>query len=89
MTAASGADKVGPVAIIGDAAHAMLPYQGVGGGQGLEDAYVLWKLLSHPQVTRKNVMTALKSYNSVRSPAAKIAAENSRVLGEMAKFDYG
>ena len=45
----------GPVAILGDAAHGMLPHLGSGAGQGLEDAYLLGKLLGHPQTTLQNV----------------------------------
>ena len=45
----------GRVTILGDAAHGMLPHLGAGAGQGLEDAYVLGKLLGHPQTTLENV----------------------------------
>lgn len=45
----------GPVAILGDAAHGMLPHLGAGAGQGIEDAYLLGKLLGHPQTTLENV----------------------------------
>lgn len=45
----------GRVALLGDAAHAMLPHLGAGAGQGLEDAVVLVKLLGHPQVSKANV----------------------------------
>lgn len=33
----------------------MFPHLGAGAGQGLEDAYVLTRLLSHPQTTASNV----------------------------------
>ena len=36
-------------------AHGMLPHLGAGAGQGLEDAYLLCKLLSHRQTTLQNV----------------------------------
>ena len=45
----------GRVAILGDAAHGMLPHLGAGAGQGIEDAYLLGKLLGHPQTTLANV----------------------------------
>ena len=38
-------NKSNNVILIGDAAHAMLPHQGAGAGQGLEDALILAKLL--------------------------------------------
>ncbi|VDB94406.1 unnamed protein product [Peniophora sp. CBMAI 1063] len=43
------------VALIGDAAHAMLPHLGSGAGTGIEDAYVLASLLGHPQTRRSNL----------------------------------
>lgn len=36
-------------------AHAMLPHLGAGAGQGIEDAEVLSRLLSHPQTNLENV----------------------------------
>ena len=36
-------------------AHAMLPHLGAGAGQGLEDAYVLTRLLSHPETNVNNL----------------------------------
>ncbi|MCO6059069.1 FAD-dependent monooxygenase, partial [Pseudomonas sp. MOB-449] len=44
----------GRVALIGDAAHAMLPHQGAGAGQGLEDAYFLARLLGDARVNAGN-----------------------------------
>ena len=36
-------------------AHAMLSSLGAGAATGIEDAYLLGKLLGHPQTTRANV----------------------------------
>lgn len=36
-------------------AHGMLPHMGAGAGQGLEDAYLLVRLLSHPKTTIENI----------------------------------
>lgn len=44
----------GRVAVLGDAAHAMLPHLGAGAGQSLEDALLLVRLLSHPGATSAN-----------------------------------
>ena len=46
---------MGRVALVGDAAHAMLPYLGAGAGQALEDALVIVKLLAHPRTSAENV----------------------------------
>ncbi|TFY80957.1 hypothetical protein EWM64_g3057 [Hericium alpestre] len=45
----------GRVALIGDAAHAMLPHLGAGAGQGIEDSYVITRLLAHPQANATNL----------------------------------
>ena len=37
----------------------MLPHMGAGAGQGIEDAYLLCKLLSHPETTTQNVEVRL------------------------------
>ena len=36
-------------------AHAMLPHLGAGAGQGLEDAYVLTRLVSYPETNVNNL----------------------------------
>ena len=41
--------------IMGDAAHAMLPHLGAGAGVGIEDAFVMARLLAHPQTKRENL----------------------------------
>ncbi|TFY66084.1 hypothetical protein EVG20_g5005 [Dentipellis fragilis] len=69
----------GQVALIGDAAHAMLPFLGAGAGQGIEDAYVLARLLSHPQTNISNLEDVLKAYSLVRVPrASEIALRSKR-----------
>ncbi|EKM61811.1 uncharacterized protein PHACADRAFT_248683 [Phanerochaete carnosa HHB-10118-sp] len=73
----------GPVAILGDAAHGMLPHLGSGAGQGIEDAYVLGKLLSHPQTTPGNVEEVLKAYATIRQPRAQRVWEGSRRAGDI------
>lgn len=73
----------GPVAILGDAAHGMLPHLGAGAGQGIEDAYLLGKLLGHPQTTLENVDDVLKVYAAVRQPRAQRVWEGSRRAGDV------
>lgn len=76
----------GPVALIGDAAHAMTPHQGLGGGQGIEDAYVLWRVLADPTTSRSNLAEVLKVYNDVRLPFAQKIAARSLANGLMYGF---
>lgn len=71
------------VALIGDAAHAMLPHQGAGAGQGLEDAYFLAQLLADPQLTAEQVPAVLRAYDSVRRPRACRVQRTSREAGEL------
>jgi salicylate hydroxylase len=57
----------GAIALLGDAAHAMLPFAAQGAGMAIEDAAVLAKLLSDS--TRDNVAgipAALKRYSKAR-----------------------
>lgn len=73
----------GTVAVLGDAAHAMTPHQGIGAGQGIEDALVLGRLLTHPARTRDNVSILMEIYNQIRVEPAQKAIEKSRRTGEM------
>ncbi|KAI0363533.1 FAD/NAD(P)-binding domain-containing protein [Pilatotrama ljubarskyi] len=61
----------GHVALLGDAAHGMLPHLGAGAGQGLEDAYVLAGLLSHPEASVGNIEAVLRTYSQTRRPRAQ------------------
>lgn len=45
----------GRVALLGDAAHGMLPHLGAGAGQGIEDALALVRLLTHQETNAKNI----------------------------------
>ncbi|KAI0828955.1 FAD/NAD-P-binding domain-containing protein [Trametes gibbosa] len=61
----------GRVALLGDAAHAMLPHLGAGAGQGLEDAFVLARLLGNPGTNAGNVEAVLQAYSAIRRPRAQ------------------
>ena len=50
-----GSYSRGQVAVLGDAAHGMLPHLGAGAGQGIEDALVIVTLLKHPRVNKSNI----------------------------------
>ncbi|TDL26047.1 salicylate hydroxylase, partial [Rickenella mellea] len=75
------------VAFLGDAAHAMMPHLGSGGGQAVEDAYVLAALLAHPHATRSTIPQILRSYDAVRVPLSQRIATNSRLIGEAYHFN--
>ncbi|KAG2035547.1 hypothetical protein BDR03DRAFT_1012407 [Suillus americanus] len=74
------------VALIGDAAHAMMPYCGAGAGQAIEDAFVLGRLLAHTLTTLDNVPAALKVYQDVRLPFTQFVARGSESTGKMYHF---
>ena len=64
----------------------MMPHQGLGACQGIEDAFVLAKLLGHPLATTRTLEKALRAYDKVRRPVAQRAARDSKVTGEI--FDW-
>ncbi|KZV87796.1 FAD/NAD(P)-binding domain-containing protein [Exidia glandulosa HHB12029] len=76
----------GRIAIQGDAAHAMTPYNGSGVNQAIEDAYVLGRMLTHPKTTLETVESALKAYDFVRRERAQGVQELSLELGRLATF---
>ncbi|KAL1894036.1 hypothetical protein Sste5346_006178 [Sporothrix stenoceras] len=60
----------GSVALAGDAAHPMLPHQGQGGAQGIEDGVVLGLVLAG--ATKEDVPERLKLYEKIRRNRASI-----------------
>jgi salicylate hydroxylase len=76
----------GRVALIGDAAHAMLPHQGAGAGQGLEDAWLLARLLGDPQAVQTAPEELLKTYDAIRRPRACRVQRTSWEAGELYEF---
>ncbi|VDB84463.1 unnamed protein product [Peniophora sp. CBMAI 1063] len=75
--------SAGRVTLLGDAAHAMTPFQGAGAGQAMEDAHVLSALLMNPRITRDNVHKALNVYSDIRQPIATAFQEASRTAGKL------
>jgi salicylate hydroxylase len=55
----------GRIALVGDAAHAMLPNAGQGASQSFEDAYILARWLA---AERTDPIAALRSFRRVRIP---------------------
>ncbi|VDB92178.1 unnamed protein product [Peniophora sp. CBMAI 1063] len=77
-----GTEKANTV-IVGDAAHPMLPHLGAGAGVGIEDAFVLARLLAHPQTKRENIGDILRAYETVRLPRGAYVANASRRAGSI------
>ncbi|KAL1748742.1 hypothetical protein HDZ31DRAFT_79364 [Schizophyllum fasciatum] len=73
--------RSGKVALLGDAAHAMQPFQGSGAGQAIEDAYVLASLLGDATNGRMSVKAAMNLYDQIRRPVAQDVASRSRRAG--------
>ncbi len=75
----------GRVALLGDAAHAMTPNLGQGGGMAIEDAVVLASLLGEDNP----VVPALHEYTAQRLPRTTSVARRSRRAGRMNSAPYG
>jgi len=69
----------GPIALIGDAAHAMLPFAAQGAAMAIEDAAVLAKELA----ATSDVSQALNTYEQKRLPRIKKVAKTARQNGEI------
>lgn len=78
---------VGRVTLIGDAAHAMLPYMAQGAVQSIEDAAVLAKCLE--QTDKRETGAALERYEQTRKPRTSRCQEGSRRNGTMAHLADG
>lgn len=76
-------NKTNNVIVIGDAAHAMLPHQGAGAGQGLEDALILAKLLENAQLTSETITCVSEIYEQIRLERAVQVQHTSRESGEI------
>ena len=75
------------VAILGDSAHASLPFQAAGAAQGVEDALilsnVLTAILTNGANRLPNIRAALAAYDSVRRPRAQKQLEQSAEVARM------
>ena len=70
----------GRVVLIGDAAHAMVPHQGQGAGQTIEDAVLLADLLA--DAGRDGLGRALAHYEAVRRPRTRRVQRWSRLTAD-------
>jgi 2-polyprenyl-6-methoxyphenol hydroxylase-like FAD-dependent oxidoreductase len=75
----------GPVALLGDAAHAMAPYLAQGGCQALEDAATLNVAVE----TQSDLRTALRRYDELRRPRTQDLARKSRMTGAITNLSWG
>lgn len=71
------------VVLIGDAAHAMLPHQGAGAGQGLEDALVLAQLFMVPELGVAHLTQVSNIYEKLRKERAIRTQNTSHESGEI------
>ena len=78
----------GRCVLLGDAAHAMTPNLGQGGGQAMEDAATLAALLSPIAAAvnpdERTIDSILNSYDKARRPRTQALARRSRRLGTLA-----
>ena len=73
----------GRVALLGDAAHAITPDVGQGGGQALEDAATLTVLAD-----RADLRSALQEYDRLRRPRTQSMASRARSVGRVAQLRW-
>ncbi|KAK0636660.1 hypothetical protein B0T17DRAFT_484248 [Bombardia bombarda] len=79
----------GKVALLGDAAHPMVPHQSAGAGQAVEDGYILAKALAEYLARRGGEGEGSKLgpwmtlYQGVRLPRAQRVQETSREAGTL------
>lgn len=83
------------VVILGDSAHASLPFQAAGAAQGVEDAVVLSNVLaelSHNRTYEKSplvaIRAALDAFDYVRRPRAQKQLEQSAEVNRMLFFRH-
>ena len=74
----------GRVALLGDAAHPMLPNLGQGGAQAMEDAWVLAECL---QASATDVPAALQLYEQRRIPRTTHVVVQSRRMARLVQMD--
>ena len=77
----------GATCLLGDSAHAMLPYLGQGGAQTLEDAVALADVLADASVD--DVPAALARYEAFRKPRATAMQQISRLKRDLYHMPNG
>ncbi|RAH52314.1 monooxygenase [Aspergillus piperis CBS 112811] len=85
-------DRVVP---LGDSAHASLPFQAAGAGQGLEDSLILSNLLARiyhapdqGAALAPYISAGLVAYNAIRRPRAQKQLERAGEMSHMLHFQH-
>ncbi|KAI8984807.1 hypothetical protein BD414DRAFT_515518 [Trametes punicea] len=78
----------GTTALMGDAVHAMTTHFGAGGGQAIEDAYILGRLLADSRTNLARVPEVMRIYQAVRLPFAQRVVNDARKAGLMYEFNW-
>ncbi|TRX95547.1 hypothetical protein FHL15_003505 [Xylaria flabelliformis] len=68
------------ICIMGDAAHAMTPWQGAGAGQAIEDALILDTVLGHI-TSREEISAAFQAFDAIRRPRCQRLVDSSKETG--------
>ena len=83
------------VVLLGDSAHASLPFQAAGAAQGLEDALVLSNVIDEVAKSLKRgaelgpyIQAGFGAYDSVRRPRAQKQLEQAAEVGRMIFFQH-
>jgi salicylate hydroxylase len=74
----------GPVALLGDAAHAMMPFMAQGAAMAIEDAAVLASALT---AAGDDAPAGLRAYEAARRPRVTRVSEAARKTGEYFHWD--
>ena len=79
----------GRMAMVGDAAHPILPFVGQGGCQALEDAAALGSVVGHYGKARADgwIEQALIAFEAIRRPRTTRIQRETRVFGEVWHFE--
>jgi salicylate hydroxylase len=80
---AGGEWSDGAIALLGDAAHAMLPFAAQGAGMAIEDAAVLAKCLGEAAETTAGITAALKRYARLRRARVSRVQRAARRAGRI------
>lgn len=83
------------VVLLGDSAHASLPFQAAGAGQGLEDALVLSNVLSKiflnapsGDLLHPYIRAGFRGYDQVRRPRAQKQLERAHEMATMLYYEH-
>jgi len=80
---AAGSWSSGPIALLGDAAHAMLPFAAQGAGMAIEDAAVLAKCLGGCEDDAAEIPAALRRYADLRRARVARVQRTARRNGKI------